>query len=200
MAFIDDDRMDRIAISVRKRFGVHHQRVPDMLSCIYKARAAGFIKCYRRVSVSEMDEFADFDPDTGILGVREDVWQEAYFGVPHARFTIAHEIGHAVLGHSQRRFRAALSRERLDVPKVTKVDETQADAFAAAFLIPPALVEADPSLTAKQLAEMFGVSLKCASIRLPQLQRLYRIAHGIKRELPQNVIDFLASFDKKPRR
>lgn len=200
MAFIDDDRIDRIVAGVREEFGINHQLIPDMRTCIYKARAAGVIKGYRCVPSAQMSEFADFDPDTGILSIREDVWQASYYGMAHARFTIAHELGHAVLKHPKKRFRAALKQDRVDAPKVIKVDEAQADAFAAAFLIPPHLVEASSSMRARELAGMFGVSLKCAEIRLPQLQRLYRIKNGIKRDLPQNVIDFLESFNSQPRR
>lgn len=74
------------------------------------------------------------------------------------RFTMAHEVGHILLGHEQ------------DGPE----EEREADVFAAQLLLPRILVEQlvllwGNTLTAAELAELFGTSRQAACRRLRTL-------------------------------
>jgi Zn-dependent peptidase ImmA (M78 family) len=89
------------------------------------------------------------------------------------RFTVAHELGHIVLGHVQRgaQLRDALGRyDTLQLPI-----ETAANRFAAELLMPEEAVEvifrshifASPT----ELAQKFGVSVAAMSYRLQDFNR-----------------------------
>lgn len=197
MAFWTEDQIERAAINLRERTGINHQSFPDMITCVFKAKKIGLISGYLCLPKAEMEEEGAFDPESGILYLREDVFQGANRGVAFARFAVAHEFGHAALGHKRKRYRAADTAARTDVPKVIAGDERQANLFAAAFLAPAHLAPLGTEPTANTIARHFGVSLTAAEIRRPSLTRAYRVKHGIKRELPQEVKDFLASFDQR---
>ncbi len=74
------------------------------------------------------------------------------------RFTLAHELGHRILGP----------------------DERQADVFASHLLCPRPVIERLGSMTAERLAAMCYVSLGCA-------QRVLRQGEQVDRELAQQV-------------
>jgi hypothetical protein len=84
-------------------------------------------------------------------------------GRPRLRFTLAHELGHIYLDHRQ------------DGNK----QEREANRFAAALLIPPVLAaelfrRSGNSLTADELAALFGTSRTAAALRLSSLRAPYR--------------------------
>lgn len=199
MALLTQDQIGREAIKLRERMGIHHQPFPCVVTCIFKAKRIGLIKNYQCVSKREMKEEGAFDPDTGILYIRDDVFQAANLGAPSTRFAVAHEFGHAALGHTRKRFRAATTADRVDVPKVIQGEERQANLFAATFLAPSCLAPLDFEPTALTISSHFGISLTAAEYLLPEMERAYRIKHGIKRPLPKEVTDFLASFKPKIR-
>jgi Zn-dependent peptidase ImmA (M78 family) len=82
------------------------------------------------------------------------------------RFSVAHELGHFLLGHEPARFVGARSRR----------DERQADLFAAELLLPEEVLRADcagraltpPVLAA--LARRYRVSVQALGIRLKGLK------------------------------
>jgi len=86
------------------------------------------------------------------------------------RFTMAHELGHHVLGHQ-----AGLDRNVDESPDPA---EASANAFAAEFLMPAELVHAAPRIydheEAAELAAHFMVSGKAMLIRLVSLGRIER--------------------------
>ncbi|MCD8920856.1 ImmA/IrrE family metallo-endopeptidase [Staphylococcus gallinarum] len=55
------------------------------------------------------------------------------------RFTIAHELGHAILGHEGKSFRTVKTSKYNDI--VTRMKETSANQFAANLLMPEKLVK-----------------------------------------------------------
>ena len=74
------------------------------------------------------------------------------------RFTIAHELGHIILGHGVGCMVGEQGVGR---------DEKEANAFAGSLLIPRiALARVAHRYTLSQLAERFGVSQDCMSVRL----------------------------------
>lgn len=144
MTQIDDEEMERIARQVRSSLGMDDQLRPDMITVIFKLKTRGVIKNYERVPDHEMphDE-ARFDADTGLLYIRESTFRAAntqYSFNPmerkRARFTIAHELGHIVLGHVGTNFRGATSARGKQLGRKIRINERDAERFAAAFLAP----------------------------------------------------------------
>lgn len=92
--------------------------------------------------------------------------------LPRQRFTIAHEIGHHVLGHTK-------TSARLRDPNFTDKSpiETAANNFAAELLVPMEILEIaigdDLSKSRLELSEMFGVSEAVMSIRLERFYKHY---------------------------
>lgn len=98
---------------------------------------------------------------------------------PRSRFTLAHEIGHAVMHHAElRALNESLVRAaallRAPAPPPYKDCERQADKFAA-FLLAPTRglheLNARGGLTASGIAAAFGLSLEAATIRLRTFQQ-----------------------------
>ena len=94
------------------------------------------------------------------------------------RFTIAHELGHWRL-HSegadpQTRFCRTDEVEALGEPtRSGRAIEREADRFAAALLMPEALVRVEAPehrLNVKVLADRFGVSVRAMQVRLESLE------------------------------
>jgi Zn-dependent peptidase ImmA (M78 family) len=140
---------------------------------------------------------AKFDPDKGIIYIRESTYLAAEKGEERARWTIAHEVGHFALNHRTIRNRSSDPRLIDKIAPTIRRDETQAHRFAAALLAPLHRAEFSPQTTAKQIAARFGISLQAAGARLEELGRIYRRLQGIKRQLPNSVIDLLAEARRK---
>lgn len=192
MAFLSNDQMEKRAREARRLFKIDHQIRPDVVTLIFKLKSLGRISDYRRIPDQEMglDE-AVYDPYIGKLKVKESIFAAANSGCNRARFTIAHEIGHILLGHNRIRHRR-LDYDKKSATSPVLADETQANMFAGAFLAPYHLSEVTLSTSVCELSEHFQISPKAAEIRLPELQRLYRIENKILRPLPESVTKFLA--------
>jgi Zn-dependent peptidase ImmA (M78 family) len=106
--------------------------------------------------------YAVADTSKGVITVRNTVYEGAVKGNPRDRFTICHEIGHAVL-HTPDRVEFA----RGDVPAYRE-SEWQANRFASALLAPRSLAM---GLTVEQIEECFKISHEAAVIRYGNLHR-----------------------------
>lgn len=196
MAFLSSDQIERRAQEARRKFSIDQQVVPDVVTLIFKLKKLGLINDYERVSDADMgNDEAVHDPYERRLKVRESVFVAANQNKPRARFTIAHELGHILLGHSRIRHRRA-DYDRAEAASTVRSDEQQANMFAAAFLMPFDLSAMRQDTSAEELAAHFHVSRSVAMIRLPELQRQYRIVNRIPRPLPKSVQDFLAGVRK----
>lgn len=98
---------------------------------------------------------------TGVIVFRNSVYVEACGGDPRARFTVAHEYGHAFLGH-----RRTFNRVAPGAHYPWNDSEAQANAFAAAFLMPTEQIEEEGLRTSLDIARYFGVSRPAAAFRL----------------------------------
>lgn len=85
------------------------------------------------------------------------------------RWTLAHEIGHIIMGHLHCYKETSISRGGL-TPKKYKVLEDEADFFAAELLQPMTLVKALGCRTQKEVMQVFNVSRKAAANRLTDLE------------------------------
>lgn len=122
------------------------------------------IKVLRDDSDKNIDGRYDVDKNVIYLNTRQSLLRR--------RFTVCHELGHAIMKHgsSPRDNSKSYSRSDYD-PK-----EVEANAFAAALLMPPQAVKncVARGYTFDQMCNYFGVSSKAMAIRLKQL----RLIHG----------------------
>lgn len=200
----EDEDIELIARDARRVLGIEFVPRPDMITAVFKAQYLGLIRSYVRVADTNMpDDLAAFDPDLGVLSLQESTFVAANEvvgnppGRPRARFTIAHEFGHLFLGHKKTRHRNISGRkiERIAAPIIR--DERDADRFAAAFLAPAHLIENPLLISARDVADTFGLSSTASTIRLEALQRMYRRAHGIPRPIPESIYNFLSDAAKR---
>lgn len=197
MAYIPDSHIDRAALKLRLALGVNDQPIPHMATVIFKCKHFGFIENYRRFPDLEMlEDEAAYDPEKNLLVIPERTFAAINRGDPRARYTIAHELGHMWLQHPKLRHRNVSNRP-IEKLSTFRRDEAQANRFAAAFLVPQHLVEDPLNATSEQIADKFQVSLECASIRKPELEREYRRQHKMRRPLPDEVVEILKEAERR---
>ncbi|MGN1149378.1 MAG: ImmA/IrrE family metallo-endopeptidase [Sutterella sp.] len=80
---------------------------------------------------------------------------------PRRRFTIAHELGHYILGHGS----ANRGNSRSNCAQI----EINANKFAAELLMPASVLRRYASLPSMELCEKFGVSAMALEYRLRNL-------------------------------
>lgn len=123
------------------------------------------------VDVQEGQEFmlagveAACNPETATIALTSATYSAARSDDPRTRFTIFHELGHFVLGHTK-----ALGRSNI-VPRAFIDSEWQADQFAAEMTMPLDVIMRHRLRTPRAIATFCGVSPRAASYRLDQLIR-----------------------------
>ncbi len=121
------------------------------------------------------------------------LWVNGNQYAPRQRFTLAHEFGHAWIGHDGR-----LEPDTVDTlnGRTSNPYEIQANAFAAEFLVPKAgldRLESEPTLEdVVALASEYGVSAPAMVIRLEQCKVASpaRIAR-LRREVEEGLHGYL---------
>ncbi|MGG5413007.1 ImmA/IrrE family metallo-endopeptidase [Edwardsiella tarda] len=96
-------------------------------------------------------------PDKNKIVLQQSIYDALCDGDKHARFTVAHELGHLIMHRNQ----IAYARDK--VPgghKIYEDSEWQADVFASHFLIDARLVT--PSMSEDDISTIFGVSKQAA--------------------------------------
>lgn len=112
------------------------------------------------------DVEACWDPESITMHIRSDVYEKACRDDGRARFTVMHELGHALLGHRRTINRAC------EVPtKVYEDSEWQANQFAAEFLMPLNVIRGLGLNTASKIELHFNVSGQAAQRRYSQLSK-----------------------------
>lgn len=193
----NEERIEQAATELRERWGIPNQACPDIITMIFKLKHEELIADYVRVPDAELpDDEAEYNSHARVLKLRESVFQAANdiygrIAKSRARFTITHEIAHVILGHTGTRHRNVSDRkiERI-LPRI-RVDEIEANRFAAAFLMPSHLIDLSLNPTPAEISFQFQVSEAAASARLDQLKRLERRRSGSKRPLPASVREYL---------
>lgn len=123
-------------------------------------------------------EEGKFDPGTNEIILSLETYDNLACDAGRAKFTLAHEIGHAVL-HGAYLKDALTSRrimpqyKRSQIPKYAD-PECQANKFASYFLMPRALIlpliQRGRSVT--EIARYFGVSYQAAEIRCADFKKV----------------------------
>jgi Zn-dependent peptidase ImmA (M78 family) len=140
-----------------------------------------------------------FDPERRVICITETVWAGSNSGVPRCLYTVAHELSHALLGHTKSRNRSHVrSASEIAAPPIAR-DERAAERLAAALLAPFCLAEFSLETTTGEIADRFGLSPSAAAIRREEFARMYRRIHNIPRPLPQVVVDFQEESRKRGR-
>lgn len=95
------------------------------------------------------------------------------------RFTIAHELGHLVLGHIQCGQVTAINRDPMpgDEPQ-----ETAANQFAARLLAPACVLWGMKLHNAEDIAKTCGISQQAATFRAQRMELLYQREQRFLRE------------------
>jgi IrrE N-terminal-like domain len=118
--------------------------VERVLPSILATRKKGPLKIsFFDAAEGDIPAFVTFNPLT--LHVDREVWELAKLGDPHARFIIAHELGHILLHYH---YAQAFSNDPSNQIKFVQNEERaewQADTFASYFLITPRVLDAFPS-------------------------------------------------------
>ncbi|WP_129045123.1 ImmA/IrrE family metallo-endopeptidase [Companilactobacillus metriopterae] len=135
---------------------------------------------YTNENINEYDDDGKYDDEIKEITLKQNK--------PSTRkhFTYAHELGHAVLGHSGISLRANASKSDIDILRRNK--ETVANQFAAKLIMPKKLLldeiektikesnlneneltEGDFEFIVKKLAESFNVSVEAMRYRILNL-------------------------------
>ncbi|MBP1563905.1 MAG: ImmA/IrrE family metallo-endopeptidase [Oscillospiraceae bacterium] len=165
---------------------------------INPAKAAGALGI-KTVSYGTMTEIYDIDADYlyrrspfGFSFKSENRFviavNENSCGERKRRFTIAHELGHCVLGHTGR-----LSENRAP----TSFEEHSADRFAADFLAPlPVLILCGVE-SAGEIKKICGISGQAAEIRYKELVQMRRsnfLAFNENQKIAEMFSDFIERY------
>lgn len=129
--------------------------------------------------------YTEFDPPKIVLA--ESTYLDAAAFGGRGRWTAAHELGHLVQHESAVPLDRAPSRysSMKELPRYASA-EWQANAFAAAFLMPEWLVR--DFTDSSEIVEFFSVSRKAAEIRLSELKI------GEKRVLTPEIAKFVSNW------
>lgn len=197
MRYRTDDNLESLVERLLKELGLWNVRWLDLMTVIIglKQRFRGF-KGYERVPDHLLpDAEAQWDSERGVLRMRESTFRAMQNNDPHARNTIAEEIGHFALGHSGIRNRSMkkTAAEKV-VPKIMH-EEAEAKRFAPRLLAPAKLI---PTVSnPEEIVKQFGLSRQSSLIRKEEVDRMTRHAEGKERPLPSFVVDFLREAKKR---
>lgn len=112
------------------------------------------------------------------------------------RFTVAHELGHLVLGHVAPGQMTVINREP------TKTDsplETAANQFAARLLAPACVLWGVGAHTAKEISELCHISEQAAEFRANRMEILYKRNKFLTSPLERDVYEQFKLFIKEYR-
>ena len=157
-----------IARDLRARLGIDDKFAPDLAHILNRLTEVYPKFRYRVVEDGDLPDMeAKAYSKAFMLKVRQTVMNALRtYGDPRSRFTIAHELGHLLLGHPGNQPRA---RRGETIRSAQDLLEHEANLFASEFLIPSHLY--DPSLSAGDTSRLFQVSIDVATLRAPAYGR-----------------------------
>ena len=112
------------------------------------------------------------------------------------RFTLAHELGHALLDHSL----DEIHYRNSEIDSQTDAQEVEANVFARDILMPATVLAALDIHTPEEIMELCHVSRQSAEIRAKRLQELYQRnkfnRHPLERKVREQFDDFIRNYQK----
>lgn len=194
MTKLSEEAIERAANRFRDRLDLKGVSAPCIMNVLEVFRQRGKSFSYRTGSAEELgQDEARMDETTHTLIVRDSVMEDVKAGRERARFTIAHELGHYLLGHEgvkQRTERPAAYPTAGD-----RIEEAEANLFASYFLVPTQ--QAWDAENPEEIAMRFQVSLSMAEIAFERIARAKRKAAGQRRRPPKAAIDFLKEAERR---
>lgn len=185
---LSEEFIEKAAHDFRRRLGLEGVLAPCMFNVLEAFQQRGRKFSFRIATVGELGQGeALMDEAADTLIVRESVMEDVRAGRERARFTIAHELGHYLLGHKGMKERT----QRLTAYPTARdrIEEEEANVFASFFLVPTLL--AIDGTCPEDIAMRFQVSPSAAEIAFARIARAKRRATGQRRRPPDSVIDFL---------
>ncbi len=113
------------------------------------------------------------------------IFTDSSHSIQRRRYTIAHELGHYLLGH-------------LDGVPATQEREYAADRFAADLLMPACVLWGLDVHTPEEIAQLCNVSMQAAQIRAERMEVLYKrnkfLLHPLERKVYAQFGDFIQKY------
>ena len=109
--------------------------------------------------------------------------------IRRCRFTVAHELGHILLGHPTREGYNARTIDK-DRPQI----ESEADVFASRLLSPACVLWGLNLHTAEEIAKVCNISITAAQIRAERMDMLYKRDKFLISPLERNVYEQFKGF------
>lgn len=110
------------------------------------------------------------------------------------RFTVAHELGHILLGHA---LKYGFYTRKSNIVKPT--DETDADMFAARLLAPACILWAINAVTADQIASVCDISYTAAVYRAERMNLLNKrqkfLTSPLERQVYQQFKTYIQNYN-----
>ena len=131
------------------------------------------------------------DGFTVCLQSRAYIFYDDTCSIGRQRFTVAHEIGHLVLGHLQA---GGYTTHNINISDQM---ERQANQFAARLLAPACVLHAMGVTSAEEISQLCHISMQAAQARAARLavldQRGKYLSHPLERLVADQFRDFLAA-------
>jgi hypothetical protein len=183
----EDWEIEEVAWRLRELLGFVKASAPCMATVLDRltAELPGF--SYRILLDADLPEAAARTCcETMTIELRASLYQAMLAGDRRARMTIAHELGHVVLGHNGVRFRKDDPEKRHGIEKI---EESEAKFFGGAFLAPSKMARKydNPS----DLALQFQISDHAAQVRHEQIER------DRAKKLPPGIKEFIQEMKNK---
>lgn len=115
---------------------------------------------------------------------------------PRRRFTLAHELGHALLGHDT----GIIHYRNSEFDTKSDPQELQANVFARDILMPATVLAALDIHTPEEIMSLCNISYQSAKIRSHRMQELYHRnrfnCHPSERKVRELFDDFIRNYQK----
>jgi Zn-dependent peptidase ImmA (M78 family) len=190
---LSDEVIEKKANELRNRLGMGDIQALDMEYILDLLPKTMKKFSTRNSYAGELDPGEAFmECETGTLILSGQVADELRRGDKRARFTIAHEIGHYLLGHSGNTKRTPDKSKYLT--PIQKIQEQQADLFASFMLVPTKLALFCES--PEEIKARFQINFKAATIAFDRVQSTIRKEKGEKRRPVATVVNFLKEAER----
>lgn len=172
-----------------------------LLDCNIRSLPVPIGGIYRIYDIDVIDDSCNYlskDESGRIVRINSDIVIVINNTEPKSRcrFSIAHELGHFLLGHLGDDV-TQLNRARTEVkPEL----ETQADMFAARLLAPACVLWGLNLHTAEEISEACNISLQAAGYRAERMKELYRRNRFLTSPLERKLYDQFRDFIEQNRR
>ncbi len=162
---------------------------------------------YKNKALIELLDLEQYCNNDGFSVVVEGQWYILYNSEirpkGRLRFTIAHELGHVLLGHNLRNQGSVFGRIQITPKNIDEMDpqqiiEFEANIFASRLLAPACVLHELHILDAKRIADLCGLSHSAAVYRARRLQELERrdayYISALENQVRKQFQDFITNY------